>query len=322
MEMARKPKVLIFTEGSEKIGWGHLSRCISLAKVLDQHFSVLVYIDGSIPNWLKCDVEYQVGAWKKHIEYFDVPNTVFVFDSYSLTQQCIYQIENNTQNTCIFIDDYHHFHYKKSIIIDWTPRDKIQKNSKHIIGLNYCILRPEFIKHEHQEYPFYSKKILCIANKNSINNSDHYINLLHKINQIGYSLILLGNFFSLKNSDLSNDIKPTYTAQDLCDLQNEVLLTLSPGGQTLYEIISLGIPCIAYTNSENQMDDLLGFYDLGLIELLTDQSQLHNEVNLQQIQKQASDREKLKLIHKKMIQCIDRKGGERICKKILEVISH
>ena len=152
-------RVAIFTDYSPSIGQGHLTRCCALASWLaEQGCTPTVYVDStrkelgllSTQDLKKCQV--QIRCWVENprvvCQALSAADFVVV-DSYRVDQPMVDLLESQAGNL-LFIDDFHHFHYRKAWVVDWSlgleqhPPTGWRGYPKALMGLDYAVLRSTF----------------------------------------------------------------------------------------------------------------------------------------------------------------------------------
>jgi UDP-2,4-diacetamido-2,4,6-trideoxy-beta-L-altropyranose hydrolase len=183
-------KVLFRADGNNKIGLGHIYRCLALAKVIETKFDCLFAVANPEENVKKlitengfCIIEltgvnYQLpdNMDEKFEIPFDLKNELFnidvvVIDGYWFGEQYQKKIKNEKVKL-VCIDDLANRHYYADVIINHAPDFDIYKYqtenyTKIYCGLEYLLIRPEF----------YMKTIQKVKNDAiflSIGGVDHY----------------------------------------------------------------------------------------------------------------------------------------------------
>ena len=120
-------KVLILTEGGQKIGFGHLTRCLGLAQGFKayqdiQEIKFLVYGDAFAKQFLKqCPYECVFFNWLKNTNdalKLVIQNDYTVIDSY-LAKKSFYEMVSRLKKSCLLmIDDYKRISYPGGVLVN------------------------------------------------------------------------------------------------------------------------------------------------------------------------------------------------------------
>ena len=149
-------KILILTEGGNKSGLGHITRCVSICnefilKGIEPIF--LIHGDDSVKSSLK-GFEYHLINWVEDLYKTKIliqSSLIVLIDSMQLSRAEIIKIAHLNKNTIHIDDDKQYNILKNGFILDWTiDRDDGFELDKRKIGVTYLVgseftpLRPEF----------------------------------------------------------------------------------------------------------------------------------------------------------------------------------
>jgi spore coat polysaccharide biosynthesis predicted glycosyltransferase SpsG len=256
-------KVLILTEGGEKIGFGHITRCIALCEAFEEKCinpEMLVNGESSILGLLK-HKNFKIHDWIKNKEklFQNIAKSDFiVIDSY-LAEKSIYdKISEITDGKMLMIDDYNRIDYPKGIILNPSIYvDKLnylrKSDNTYLLGKDYIILRKEFWDVPEKKISKKVKNVLITFG--GANNYDLANKIAH----------FLKEKFNIKIYIVNAKIKKL-TAKEMLNLMLKSDVCISGGGQTTYELARVGVPTIGICFAENQKLDLMAWKSLGFIE--------------------------------------------------------
>lgn len=266
-------KVFILTEGGSKIGFGHLTRCISLYHAFKEKGASPEFVvngDTTIKDLLK-DKNYRIFNWleekDKLFEIIEEADIVFI-DSY-LAKKFLYdKISRMTDGRLIMIDDYNRMAYPKGIVINPSIYgDRLNYHKKdgvvYLLGKEYIILRKEFWTIPEKRINPQVKKVLI-----TFGAMDHSDLAKRVVN-------CLKNKFDF-NFYIVDTQKDKLTAKEILNLMLKADICISGGGQTTYELARVGVPTIGICFAENQRFNLKGWQEKGFIEYIG----WHNDNNL------------------------------------------
>ncbi|NCU31592.1 MAG: hypothetical protein EOM23_01345 [Candidatus Moranbacteria bacterium] len=276
-------KVAIITEGGHGIGFGHLTRCLSLTHELTREGSdvyILINNDFRVKQMMRLNdsvffydqVDMIWDFFLKERSCFDV----CIVDSY-LLQRADYNRIKNSCRLLVCFDDDHRIAYPHGILINAAWRaDKIgydEVNHLCLLGPDYITVRPAFrhcsrnhIREEieraliilggfdaHHLIPRVQKLLLSNANKNlkidviwgDRADADESC-LATKCSRVNYH-------FGLNDEEISTIMLSADIAISAC-------------GQTLYELARTGTPTIGIGVAENQRLNISGWSDCGFLQ--------------------------------------------------------
>lgn len=321
-----KNKIYIRADGSSKIGLGHLTRCISLAHMLNEDFE-LHFFSLEIPDGIISDIAN--AGWYFHEihneeDFFKniTGDEIIVLDGYQFDSN--YQKEIKSKGCkLVCIDDFHNQHFYSDLVINHAPGLSKEDYdgelyTEYLLGPNYALLRPEFIEKdmesEVQVYNKIKRIFICFGGSDSKNLTSKILSWLPKNN---YDVtVIIGNSYSnhkelnsviKERSDLAITIKSSLNANSM---RRELLnsdLAIVPASGILFEVISLGVPAISGTYVDNQLSIYEGFKQMG--SFIDAKSFRKNE--FQEAFTKASSVD-LELIKFKQTKAIDGKSKSRI----------
>lgn len=307
-------KVLFLTEGGEKIGFGHVTRCIALFETFEEkgiNPELLVNGDSSILGFLK-HKSFQKFDWlKDEKRLFQIlANYDFVvIDSYLAKKSLYVKISKLTDGKILMIDDYNRIDYPRGIVVNPSIYgDKLDYSRKsdavYLLGKDYIVLRKEFWDVPEKKISKEVKNVLItFGGMNKYDLANKIANFLKEKFNFKFYII------NAKNNRL--------TAEEVLNLMLKSDVCISGGGQTINELIRVGVSTIGVCFAENQLRNLASWEKAGVIkisgwfndkELLKTIEEKFNEFNYE-------SRFKMYKTGKKYF---DGKGVKRILKRVLD----
>lgn len=320
-----KQKVYIRADGSANTGLGHIVRCISLAHMLKSDFSIYFSVL-DIPDSLKSEINqcgWDVTVIEKESDFINelTGNEIVVLDGYQFDSNYQRQIKH-IGSKLVFIDDLHNQHFYADLVINHAPGVTVEdydgeSYTKYLLGLDYALLRPEFLNNNSQE----------INKSNSIKNvficfgGSDFKNLTAKVlswlPSKYYSVtVVLGNAYLHQDvlnkvieerQDLEIIVKDSLNAKEIRNELAQADLAIVPGSGILFEAISVGVHVISGYYIDNQIAIYDGFKALGHIIDAID----FGKENFLKAMKTVNDKS-LALIKKNQTQAIDGLSMNRI----------
>ena len=323
--MVKKQEVYIRADGSSDIGLGHLVRCISLAHMLRDDFSVH-FFSLKIPDSLKNEIiqnEWDFTAIEEESDYINelTGNEIVVLDGYQFDSDYQKLIKDKG---CILvcIDDFHDQHFYANLVINHAPgvvkvNYEGESYTKYLLGPDYALLRPEFLGSNSQEMNT-SKGIknlfICFGGSDSKNLTAKILSWIPSKNYL--VTVVLGNAYShqdvLNNvieerQDLKVVIKNSLSAEEIRKELKQADLAIVPASGILFEIISARLPVVSGYYVDNQKGIYKGFKKLGCIIDAKNFDKKHFSEAISII-----DEDKFNIIRRNQAQAIDGLSMNRI----------
>lgn len=279
-------KILIITEGNKKIGSGHLTRCLSLCQAFEERkiyprFAINADYQASRMIGRRPHDIYDWHKDKKRL-FTQVSNSeIVILDSLTIHAGIIKEI-SRLINTFVYIDDFKRFNHKKGIIIDWTVMaDKLKYHSKnpgvkYLLGAKYASLRREFWDAKQKKIKKNVKSIMITMGGSDVRNlTPRIISLLKCQYPLINKKIIIGRSFSntkeiRRSADKRTELIYNADAGGMKEVMLSSDIAVSAGGQTLYELARIGVPCVAINTADNQVYDIYGWQKAGFIKYAGD----------------------------------------------------
>lgn len=322
-----KMKTVILTEGSSKIGIGHIMRCSSIYQALNYRGAEPLFVvngDESVAGLL-ADYNSEVFDWLgERGRLFELlgATDACIIDSYLAPLELYQKIAEQVANP-IYIDDNIRLDYPCGTVVNGTIFAKEMPypdnpDVKYLLGSRYIPLRRAFWGAPEKSIGERVESIMLTL------GGEDYRNLTPAIMQIIADTypkiqkkIVVGASFSNRReieSIAGENDKLIYSpgAEEMRDMMLECDLAISAGGQTLYELARCGTPAIAVGVADNQINNLNNWQKAGFIEYAgwwVDNDLINNiKSNLNKLQSNEFRAEKSAIGRK----YVDGKGAERI----------
>lgn len=273
------PRVVIFTEGSSQIGFGHITRCLSLAQVLTLRGMETFFVLGG-DHWALKLVEE--GGFKgtligdlNKVKDFPKGEGAFV-DSY-LAGESFYKKVSERYRVKVYLDDFFRLDYPDGYILNYIPALEVPekyKNKPLLWGEKYHLLRKPFWEVSEKEIRKEVREVLITFGGDDLKNMTPKVAkvLLKTFKGIVLNIVVGGGF---KNKHLLEELKEKYpervrlffnqTAEGMKNLMLRSDVAVSAGGQTLFELARVGLPVVPIGVADNQLNNLKGFKKLGFL---------------------------------------------------------
>jgi spore coat polysaccharide biosynthesis predicted glycosyltransferase SpsG len=274
-------KVIILTEGGNNIGFGHLTRCLSLYQAFEKRGFIpefRVAGDDSIQGIL-ANERYYLSDWLNNPGYWldkMEGEKVVIVDSY-LAPLAVYEQISNAVDRPIFLDDNCRLNYPAGIVINWSicakdmdyPR---KPNISYLLGPDYISLRKAFWKVPKKTIRKRVNSIfVTFGGDDSKNLTPRVVALLSENYPSVEKNVVIGSAFScLGEIKRAADPKTNliYSPDDklMKSLMLESDVAVSSGGQTIYELARVGLPAVVVAVADNQRRSVDAWQETGFIK--------------------------------------------------------
>lgn len=324
-------KTVIFrADGNSQIGLGHVMRCLAMAEMIIDNFTIKFAIQNPSENVIKLlsvnrisvislpeTIDYQ----KDLVNFLTVvsKDDIVVLDGYYFTEN--YQkILKNYCKSLVYIDDLHAWHQYADIIINHSGSARKSDYSSEpytefLLGTQYALLRKEFFQTQLPDcIPDKLTNILInLGGADPENLSHRIVEILLKSKPALKLVLILGGankhvaaFSHFQTETLQ--IKQNLSADEMiaeilaCDLAIVSCSTVS------YEVAIINKPFLGILTADNQMS-LRDFYHKNNIALSVLEKNFEEDALLKVLEK---SKEEISLTLKNQQTFFDKKTKDRI----------
>ena len=326
-------KVFIITEGGKNIGFGHITRCLSLYQAFEEREikpKFIVNADNDVEYLLR-GLNYQIFNW------LDEKNKLFgilkgadiaIIDSY-LADISVYNTLSDSVKLPVYIDDNKRLDYPDGVVVNgnihaeklnYPKRDGIT----YLLGTKYTPLRKDFWDVPEKKIKENVKSIMVTFGGDDAKNmtpkilaflNDEYPSLIRNV--------IIGRAFQNINeikkcADKNTNLIYYPDAEKMKEIMLESDIAISAGGQTLYELARVGIPTIGICVADNQVGIIKEWEKVDFLEyagLYNKDNIIMRINNLLIILEDIKLRESKSEIGRKFV---DGKGSLRVSNKLLK----
>lgn len=274
-------KVIIVTEGGHDMGFGHLTRCLSLYQafeVMGHKVRFIINGDSSIENHLEGKKYVSINWLQQNAELLshlkDID--VVVVDSY-LAGIDIYKKISNKVKIAVYLDDTRQLNYPPGVVVNWSitakSRDYPKKaNMFYLLGPEYISLRKAFWNVERKKIkPKVNRVMVTFGGDDSKNLTPKVLGFLTRHYPMLEKNVVIGSAYKNINEiesvvDGNTHLIHSLDDQGMKDVMLESDAAISSGGQTLYELACIGVPTVAVAVADNQQNNVRGWEETGFIE--------------------------------------------------------
>lgn len=269
-------KYIFRTDGNEKIGLGHVMRCLTVADALSDYNEkkdiLFMCSDASsarivsnkgfkaeILNTNYQNMEMEIPIWEK----LGINQPVIIVDSYYVTKNYLRKLREFGK--VIFFDDLQEVSYPVDIVINYNAfADPEQygilyndEKTQCYLGSMYIPIRAEF-----QDVEYVTginvKNVLITTGGGDIDNiAQNIYNSLEGINRDVVFHLVSGafsrHFKELKSLEKDRDNLIVYhDVKNMARIMMNCDLAITAGGSTIYELAAIGVPIICFSYAKNQ----------------------------------------------------------------------
>lgn len=321
-----KAQLLILTECGRDIGFGHIVRCKALADAFalkNVATRILVRGDGAIAcssngtqiearDWLATPSEMSVN---------DAATDCVIVDSFEAPLTFVTSLQTGGYKVAV-IDDFLRREYSAGIVVDWTLNaETFAYPTRHpkvtyLLGSRFCALRKEFMRASVIDVT--QRRPSCLV---TFGGSDPrrltrtIVSLLEMHYPDLEKIVLVGEGFVDRLGDVEmgkGKIVRGVTAAELAGMMGTVQFAICAGGQTLYELASMGTPSLSVSVASNQSDDITECARTGFSKYVGAWDNSATFVNIVDAIRNIRNPQTLQGMSKAGQAAIDGKGAERL----------
>lgn len=278
-------KITILTEGGENIGFGHLTRCLSLSQAFEARgYSprFIVNGDNSIISILG-DRPFDLFNWssqeekeEKQLDRALEQTDIAIVDSY-LADAGVYKKISKHVPVPLYLDDNKRLDYPAGTVLNWNiyapdldyPREE---GIEYLLGSSYVSLRTAFWNVTAKET---AKTVTDVMVTFGGDDSKNITPLVMRFLAAGYPWfkknIVVGSAFQnfAELEAIADDNTRLLHAPDAEGMKTVMLesdIAITSGGQTLYELARVGVPTVTLAVADNQRNNVAAWEKNGFVE--------------------------------------------------------
>lgn len=274
-------KIYILTEGSSNIGFGHVTRCLSLYQAFEEKGirpKLIINGDSSIIDLVK-NTDFELANWLENSK--DILNElnkadIVIIDSY-LANESFYKNISKVVEIPVYIDDNKRIDYPRGIVINGNihaeslnyPR---RKGIIYLLGTKYIPLRKEFWNVPEKEIRKEIKSVMITFGGDDIRNMTPKVLklLVENYPELEKNVIIGKGFRNVeeikKVCDKNTNLIYYPDAEKMKQVMLDSDIAISAGGQTLYELARVGVPTITIAVADNQLKSVKEWEKVDFVE--------------------------------------------------------
>jgi UDP-2,4-diacetamido-2,4,6-trideoxy-beta-L-altropyranose hydrolase len=329
-------KVFIITEGGKNIGFGHITRCLSLYQAFQERGILPEFIingDNNIEYLLK-DIDFQIFNWldKENILFEKVKDAdIAIIDSY-LADIYFYNKLSELAKIALYIDDNKRLDYPKGIVLNGNIHAKNLSYPKkegiaYLLGTKYTPLRKEFWEVPEKKIKEKIDSIMVtFGGDDAKNMTPKILSFLNQKYPNLFKNVIIGRAFQnideiKKYADKNTNLIYYPDVEKIKEIMLESDIAISACGQTLNELARVGVPAIGICLAENQIRNAEEWAKIGFLEY----AEWYNNINILEKIKNSIEYLESEEIRKKKIKIvkifIDGKGSLRVVSEAVKGLS-
>lgn len=306
--------VYIFTECGQKIGFGHIMRCVALYdECVKQGYDTVFVVNTDVDISQSMNGRtYIVNGWYnmefiKNLSYADI----IIIDSYIADEKLYHYIADNFYQK-IYIDDTNRIEYIGGFVLNPSMVSLEYNRDNVLSGSEYVILRKEFVP----------------TNKIVSENIENVLITIGGTDVLGITEQLVGDVIEIYGNVNITVISKQHidevtivsnaTAQEMCALIKQADIVVTGAGQTVHELIALQTPFIPIVVADNQKNNAKALLNKNVVESViyyTDDIDTKVKECLVKMQ----DYELRKRLAYNMHGVVDGRGCERVISKLKKI---
>lgn len=263
-------KVYFLTEYSKEIGFGHLSRCLSLASVFQEKNYEVVFL---IREWNEEPLELEFK--KRQVEWAD-PETlntvvseedILVIDSYRVASEVLNKIAVDHRRT-VSVTDSKLNHANAGILVFgsvYGNENEIRNNKAEVLaGPEYVLFRKGVREATKNEIRTNVQEVLISLGGHA--DSSVLKKTIQTVqDQFDKCRIRIVGNSKVENSENVSNLGFLSLPDLLRELKKSDLV-ITNGGQSLNEVVLLEIPTVGISVADNQDKNLRAWQELGVLK--------------------------------------------------------
>jgi UDP-2,4-diacetamido-2,4,6-trideoxy-beta-L-altropyranose hydrolase len=299
-------KIFVRADASEKIGAGHVMRCLTLAHPLSQMGFDVVFICRDFPGnlcelittkgyrafrlpWAKPS-KHELVPWEKDAdETSDILRNEggiewLIVDHYDLDIRWERQIRQFA-NKIMVIDDLANRPHDCDLLLDQNLRDNLEgryenllpKNCRKLLGPRYALLRPEFDRYRksNMERDGRVRRILIFfGGSDPTNETSKSLWAIRSLKMPEIALDVVAGASNPHREEIRSMCSAmpntTYHCQveNMAELMAAADLAIGAGGTATWERCCLGLPSLSIVLAENQLESTAAVAAKGAAQFL------------------------------------------------------
>lgn len=349
----------IRVDGGPGIGFGHIMRCLSIAKEFvrlgHKVYFICRYLEAV--NRIRFDgfnvirlnskytMDFLISCKDKEELYRNEAAEIaeilkecsieaLIIDTYNVSKDYFLELKRNVRVLC-YIDDLNKFSYPVDIIVNGNITGKRLNYIKYfedevlLLGPEYNLIRDEFKGIPKRTIFKDVRKIMITTGATDPYNTSLFVLQVLlgkcKMGSIGFNIVV-GDCF--QNKDLLYKVareNSNVTLHENVKKISEIMLSsdiaISAAGSTLYELCACGTPTLSIILADNQEGIAEAMQQEGYIDTLGWYNTVNSDMLIDKVLNLACNYEKRQRLSRRMQELVDGLGTSRVVNCILDILS-
>ena len=268
-----KRKIFFRADGNFEIGLGHITRCLSLARILDPFFTshfIVQETSRAAAEEIKrfcSEITFIKNDPGLYEEYKFFPpcskGDIFVTDGYLF--DTTYQTNIRSLGVkLVCIDDIHSFHFVADAVINQADsvtdgQYSAEPYTKLCLGFSYAMLRPPFYNHSRQANNLPGDIFICFGGSDPCNITLKVLNSVAGLNDVTSVQVVIGREFrdkeTIEKHPLLNDrvfLRQDIDAETMAAIMKKCQIAICPSSGISVEAMAMHMYILTGKTAENQ----------------------------------------------------------------------
>ena len=275
-DIIRRKRIVFRVDGNNKIGIGHVMRCLSLADALrDKHMDIIfVLSDNTVANYIRkrgYDSHILNSAWNNYLSGIEQLLRLLdswecnwiITDSYYAQEEYFVKIKEKCHSAIITEDipgeNRAHFDLLINYNLYMNGIHPYLPSGSYCLGSKYALLRKAFSKF----YNVNGEYILVLSGgSDPMNIVYKIVKCLMEDKRVTRKILVVSGSLNpnlYKLQEMSDNMSVMIDVTDMASVMRNARVAISAGGSTLYELAACGIPTITYSFVDNQIKNVKAF---------------------------------------------------------------
>lgn len=275
----------ILTDGGGNAGFGHVTRCLSLAQAFENRgFRVSFVINGddSVKSILG-NRSYHLLTWQEESNRDELVSLlkeadtdIVVVDSY-LADYPVYEMISQTVAVPVYLDDNAEVAYPPGLVLNWSiyaPELAYpgKEGVRYLLGPSYLSLRKSFWQVSGKPVPREVQTVMVTFGGDDSKNMTPKVlrHLAETYPGLKKKVVVTAAFRNSEEieqaCDGNSQLIESPDARGMKEIMELSDIAVSSGGQTLYELARVGVPAVVIAVADNQRRNVAGWSKTGFIK--------------------------------------------------------
>lgn len=336
--MNLKPTI-IRTDGGASVGFGHVRRCLTLARQLTRLDTDVQFLcDGPAAvheliaaegfQATPVDLPYDLEQTRRKIR--ETSAQIVIVDSYDLGEEYLAALSSEKIKV-VAIDDLAQHRFPVDVVVNGSANaSELQyaalPETQFLLGTAYALVREEFVADSRRQCSGFVRRVLVtMGGSDPWQLTPRVVGWIREILPSVKVDVILGPLVEQKSAAAREcqsvsgvEVHSSPTRVD--ELMRRADLAVSGGGQTCYELAATGTPTMAICVAENQRGQLSALSREGGLEVAGSADDPDLGLNLKtKLFNLAGDFDQRRKMAAKGLQLVDGKGAKRVAGAIMNL---